>query len=1185
MRCSHCGAERVPGAKFCQECGTPVALACPGCGVTVAPTAKFCHECGERLEGARPTPLGASAGPAASGRPPDGGRPGATAGAERRLVTVLFADLVGFTTLAEGRDAEAVRDLLSRYFDGASEIVTRYGGTVEKFIGDAVMAVWGAPTAHEDDAERAVRAALDMVAAVRALDRDVVGELQARAGVLTGEAAVTLGAVNQGLVAGDLVNTASRLQTAAAPGTVLVGESTRRSAAGAIAFESAGELELKGKTEPVTAYRALRVVAKARGIGRNEGLEPPFVGRDVEFRLVRDAFHASGRERRARLVSITGEAGVGKSRLAWEFSKYTDGLAAGTFWHEGRSPAYGEGVSFWALGEMIRKRCGLAEGDDEATTRQRVAATIEQHVADPAERSTIEACLLALLGLADPPTGGRDALFAGWRRFFERLTEADPVALLFEDLQWADDGLLDFIESVLEWSQSYPIFVLTLSRPELLERRPTWGAARNATSLPLGPLADDSMRELLAGLVPGLLDATARIILERAGGMPLYVVETVRMLIADGRLEPVGDGTYRATGAMDTIDVPTSLQALIAARLDALSPADRGLLQDAAVLGQSFAIDGLAAITADDPASLEPRLRGLVARDLLALDTDPRSPERGQYGFVQALIREVAYTTLSRKDRRARHLAAARYFESLDDGELAGALATHYLAAYESAPDGPEAPALAGQARIALRAAADRARDLGARDQAMAFLEAAARLPGDEDEQLSLLEAAGDIAVDSSRHAKGEALFGEVVQRSLAANDRRRAARATTKTGQAVLSLDLARSRAIIEQALIDFADLAPDDPEILRARSLLARLGMRQGHFREVVQSVDAISGLLERSRDERMVLELLSTRAAALTTVNRPIEGLVMLDGIARRAETIGFADIATRARLNLSLHAADDDIRYGYEVARRGLEEALSRGARSDAAYNTLNCAEYAMHLGDLPTSLELTERILSLDLEGSDLGINLGQAHITRLVMGRPTESLEGADAALAVHASLRDDATNWGALVAGDGAIAIDTALAMARDDDLNAPMSYFRASLGAAMSGDAVQARVAAEEARALGRWGRWVRGCAISSEAIALLLEGSTDAGLRIGGEALELFRALGVKLDEAMLLLGLGLALRHVEPGPAYVAEARDLFATLGARGFVDAIDRSWPIEPARRGSGRSDHPVAGEAEAVSG
>jgi class 3 adenylate cyclase len=1154
VRCPNCGAERVPGAKFCQECGTPVGSTCPGCGIAVAPTAKFCHECGERLGDGS----GASAGPTAASRPTAPSL--STGGAERRLVTVLFADLVGFTTLAEGRDAESVRDLLSRYFDGASEIITRYGGTVEKFIGDAVMAVWGAPTAHEDDAERAVRAALDMVAAVRALDRGVVGELQARAGVLTGEAAVTLGATNQGLVAGDLVNTASRLQTAAAPGTVLVGESTRRSAEGAIAFEPAGELELKGKAELVTAYRALRVVAKARGIGRTEGLEPPFVGRDVEFRLVRDAFHAAGRERRARLVSITGEAGVGKSRLAWEFSKYSDGLALGTWWHEGRSPAYGEGVSFWAIGEMVRKRCGLIEADDEATTRARVSATVAEHLPEPAERAVVETCLLALLGLADPPAGGRDALFAGWRRFFERLAEQDPVCLLFEDLQWADDGLLDFVESILEWSQSYPIFVLTLSRPELLERRPTWGAGRSATSLPLGPLGDEPMRELLAGLVPAMPDAAARTILERAGGMPLYAVETVRMLIADARLEPTGDGTYRATGTLESIDVPASLQALIAARLDALAPSDRALLQDASVLGQTFAIEALAAVTADDASALEPRLRGLVARDLLALDTDPRSPERGQYGFVQALIREVAYGTLSRKDRRFRHLAAARYFESLDDGELAGALATHYHAAYEAASEGPEADALASQARIALRAAADRAGDLGSWDQAIAFLESAARLPGDETEQLVLLETCGDVAFDASRYRKAEAMFEEVGRRAVALGDRRRAARAMSRLGHVLTSLDVARSRVIIEQALVDFADLPPDDVEFLRLRVILSRLALREGHHREVVDTVDAIAADVERTRDEPMILDVLATRAGALSIVNRPIEALVILEGILRRAEVLGLDGLRERARLNLSIHASDDDLRYGLDLAIRGLEESLERGSRTDVAYYASNASEFAMHLGSLSEGLALVDRALALDLEGSDREINTSQQRILYHVMGRPVDD-DGPSVPGTLPISITEDIVIWAALVDGDGDQVIQHGLGMAREDDLNAPMAYFRASLGAALNRDVATARTVADESAAGGRWGRWVNAGTVGSEAIALILEGTLDEGIRQGQVALEVMRTMEVRLDEALLLLGLGAALDDLDPGPSYLARARERFATIGAHGFVKLIDRRWP------------------------
>ena len=338
----------------------------------------------------------ASATPTAPRPPPagDAAAPNAPI-AERRLVSILFADLVGFTTLAEGRDAEETRELLSRYFELAGEVIGRYGGTIEKFIGDAVMAVWGTPIARENDAERAVRAALDVVAAVKTLGPGI----SARAGVLTGEAAVTLGATNQGMVAGDLVNTASRLQSVAQPGTVLVGESTERAANQAIAFEPAGEQVLKGKEAPVPAFRAIRVVAERGGRGRGDQLEAPFLGRDGEFGLLKDLFHATGRERRTRIVSIVGVAGSGKSRLVWELSKYLDGVVESVLWHTGRSPAYGEGITFWALGEMVRTRAGLAETDDEPTTRAKVAETVERWVPDESERRWIESALLVLLGV------------------------------------------------------------------------------------------------------------------------------------------------------------------------------------------------------------------------------------------------------------------------------------------------------------------------------------------------------------------------------------------------------------------------------------------------------------------------------------------------------------------------------------------------------------------------------------------------------------------------------------------------------------------------------------------------------------------------------------------------------------------------------------------------------------------
>jgi class 3 adenylate cyclase len=348
VTCPSCQTEALAGAKFCSECGTALAKACPACGSPVEATAKFCAECG--------TALSAATDPATPTRAPV---------AERRLVTVLFADLVGFTTRSEGRDAEEVRELLSRYFDTARSVIERYGGRVEKFIGDAVMALWGAPVAQEDDAERGVRAALELVSAVKVLSPD----LHARAGVLTGEAAVTIAAEGEGMVAGDLVNTASRIQSAAEPGTVLVGDSTRRASEAAIAYEDAGQHELKGKSKPLQLFRALRVIANRGGEGRAAGLEPPFVGRDRELRLVKELFHASAEDGKAHLLSVVGVAGIGKSRLAWEFEKYLDGLVTPVWWHKGRCLAYGDAIAYWALAETVRMRARLTEDEPAASAR------------------------------------------------------------------------------------------------------------------------------------------------------------------------------------------------------------------------------------------------------------------------------------------------------------------------------------------------------------------------------------------------------------------------------------------------------------------------------------------------------------------------------------------------------------------------------------------------------------------------------------------------------------------------------------------------------------------------------------------------------------------------------------------------------------------------------------------------
>ena len=975
--CGSCGTGNKAGRRFCAECGAALAATCPSCGTPFEAGEKFCGSCGARLAGASTVSadLPASAVPAV-----------VEPVAERRLVSVLFADLVGFTALADGRDAEETRELLSRYFELNRDVIERHGGTVEKFIGDAVMAVWGAPVTREDDAERGVRAALELVDAVRGLGPG----MEARAGVLTGEAAVTLGATDQGMVAGDLVNTASRLQAVAQPGTVLVGEATQRAAGRAIAFEPAGEQALKGKVVPVPAWRALRVVARMGGRDRSETLEAPFVGRDEELRLLKDLFHATTRERRGRLVSVLGPAGIGKTRLAREFLRYVDGLVEDVWWHEGRSPAYGEGITFWALGEMVRRRCGLAETDDEATTRERVAATVAEHVPDLDERRWIEAALLALLGFESRI--GSEQLFAAWRTFFERLAASFPVVLVFEDFHFADSGLLDFVDHLLEWSRSVPIYVVTLARPELLEHRPDWGAGkRNFVSLSLEPLDEAAMRELLAGLVPGLPAEAAMAIVARADGIPLYAVETVRMLLAEGRLA-LADGVYVPTGDLSQLAVPETLTALIASRLDALEPAERAMLQDAAVLGQSFTPAALAALSGVEEADLAPHLRTLVRRELLVFDADPRSPERGQYAFVQALIREVAYGTLAKRDRKARHLAAARFFEGLGTDELAGALAGHYLAAHANAGEGAEADALAAQARLALRGAADRAAALGAHDQAVTFLEQALTITDEPVEQAELLERAGREALSAGHYAAAESSLERAIEGWRAAHDDVATVRATTALGKAMLgSRQPDRASALLEPAAEAFAALS-GDPEYIALQSQLGRAYFLGDQYRRSIEVIDRVLEAAEHADLVDIVADALVTRGSALMSLGQMHEGTGAVETGERLAQANDLHWTALRAVNNRASALFESDPRALIGPLNDGLTLARRLGDRGSVFSLSAQLGYVLWFTGDLDGALQVWETVLAEDAEAPDRLVSLNGLTQARAARGEAVGSL-------------------------------------------------------------------------------------------------------------------------------------------------------------------------------------------------
>ena len=714
--CASCGTALADGARFCFSCGAPAVEGCVSCGADLPGGARFCPTCGT-AQGDLPATSAVVA-------------PVAT----RRITSVLFGDLVGFTSLSEQRDQEEVRELLSAYFETCSRIVERYGGVVEKFIGDAVMAVWGVPVAHEDDAERAVRAGLELVNRVAAMGADLqVPDLAMRVGIVTGEVAVTIGATQQGMVAGDAVNTAARVQSAATPGQVWVDETTRLLTTAAISYVDVGSHAMKGKADPMPLWSVRAVVAAVGGAQRADGLEAPLVGRQRELRLVKELFHSAEEAGYPALLVVEGEAGVGKTRLGWEFEKYADGLRTTVRWHSGRCLSYGEGVAYFALAEAIRGRLQLLrqEGDEasggDEDLRTLVDHGLDTYVPEADERTWLGPRLGALLGVGAISSYPREDLFAAWTTFLGRVGAADsPVVLVIDDAQHADEGLLGFLEYLLGVG-GFPCLVVLLARPGLLAANPSLATHRRASVLHLDTLTDRDMAALLDGLVAGLPDATRDALVRRAEGIPLYAVETVRSLVDRDLVVPRG-GQYVLADAdvdLDSIGAPASLQALIAARLDALPADQRRLLDNASVLGASFERDVIAQLCPEIP-DVDAVLASLVRAQLLEQEANRFSSEVGQYQFVQGVVRQVAYGTISRRDRKARHLAVAALLEGDDSaGTSSAVVAQHYLEAIDAIPDAPDADDLTATAVGHLEQAALRASALGARTDAVGHLEEA----------------------------------------------------------------------------------------------------------------------------------------------------------------------------------------------------------------------------------------------------------------------------------------------------------------------------------------------------------------------------------------------------------------------------------------------------------------------------
>jgi class 3 adenylate cyclase len=705
---------------------------CPACGKENPDGFQFCGFCGAPLTETAPSaPL-----------------------EERKVVSVLFCDLVGFTAASEAVDPEDVRARLRPYHARLRDEIERFGGTVEKFVGDAVMAVFGAPVAHEDDPERAVRAGLRILEAIVELnEHEPALGLQVRVGVNTGQAVVSLSArpeQGEGIVAGDVVNTAARIQAAAPVDGVAVSEETFRQTERVFVYESLAAVEVKGKSEPLQLYRA--VEARARfGADLIRTTETLFVGREVEKTLLQGLFDRCVRDSSFELVTLVGEPGVGKSRLCAELFRYIDERTDLVRWRQGRCLPYGEGITFWALGEIVKSHAGVYESDPP----EAAAAKLEQVLPRVDERDWLRARLLPLLGIDSGQSASREESFSAWRRFVESVASNGPAVIVVEDLHWADPALLDFLSYLAEWTTGVPLLLLCTARPELFEAHTTWGAGtRNSHTINLAPLSEMETSELVQGLLEQKVSDQVRLtILERSGGNPLYAEEFVR-LVGDRGLGEPGDG----------LASPDSVQALIAARLDTLSPERKSLLQDAAVVGKVFWAGAVAEMGTQDGREVELALHELARKELVRPARRTSMEGEEEYAFWHVLVRDVAYSQIPRAGRARKHQAAAAWLEAKAGQraeDLADVLAYHYQEALElarAAGDTETASKLLPRARRMLSLAGDRAAAL---DQTAAhgFYRRALALyePDDADQAPLLLKAGKTAAMVSATQAEEDA--------------------------------------------------------------------------------------------------------------------------------------------------------------------------------------------------------------------------------------------------------------------------------------------------------------------------------------------------------------------------------------------------------------------------------------------
>jgi class 3 adenylate cyclase/predicted ATPase len=1179
--CTNCGTENPATAKFCMSCGTALERACPSCGTAAPPGARFCMACG--------TAIGADAAPPPPPAPVQAPPPPLTTSLpeERRQVTVVFADLSGYTAVAERMDPESVKSLVDRSLQRLGEEVDRFGGRVDKYIGDNVMAVFGAPVAHEDDAERAVRAALGMQDAMSEINEGLGAthgvNLALRVGVNTGE--VVAGAVGDGYtVIGDTVNVAARLQAAAKPGSVTVGERTFRATQTAIEYVELEPLTLKGKAEPVAAWEAVGLET-AQPVRRVSLGRTPLVGRADKLDLLRSIYERSERERKPHLVTLMGQAGVGKSRLRHELERNLAERHPPPTFREGRCLPYGSGIVYWALGEVIRAESGIVDGDSGEQAWEKLLQAVEGLVtfasseqAEPPERRA--AVIGRLLGIDAPvdvnqpegedPQRMRESFFSAVRSVIEGMARRRPLVLVFEDIHWADHGMLDLIEYLAQWVRG-PLVLLCLARDELLDRRARWGGGRHeSTSIMLEPLTVGETRDLVAAVI-GVDDAGAdavAAIAERAGGNPFFAEEMARRLADESSGE--------------LFELPETVQSLLAARLDSLEPSERVLVQHAAVFGRTFWEGALGTAGLDEGGTREALMR-LQEKDIIVSESGGVSRLAGEreYAFKHVLIRDVAYGMLPRAVRSRKHFQIGRYIEDRAGeraDEVVALLAEHFGRAAtlgkEAGLEGAEVGLTHQKALQYLESAGDAAARLYSNPEAYEHYEAVRRLEITEDPATvaRVLEKQGDVAFRMGRVGTAVELWEECLEYHRQQEDLTRVADLHRKIGAGLWNRGERKLAIERYQKGINLLKDGPPCLELVHLYEEAASLYMHAGDNMLAIYASEKALRLAEKLQETRVasrahgIFGRVFGRIGDKEKARENLERSVELARDSDDGETI-------RALLTLGHHLEVSEADYagasqaygealvlaqqvGDLPAQVELQSSIAQVASYRAAWDDVSTAAEASAdlaereglVGKLCYPLVLRGVLAWRDGRWDDAQQWCTRAHELAEQVGWSEVSFA---ALYWLGRTLRDRGENTAAVTELTRALDVcERAGLIAQSIEATSARA-----ITLAMGGKADAARDDAQEAGRLAERLHYPVG-----KAAALMAQGKTaddpDEALRMLTESRELWEGIGRPLDAAItdLLLGHTLADRRPEEARVALDRAAEEFERLGVAHLSD-------------------------------